>query len=385
MKILIILLCILVSGCSASQPEQSSTSAARAVTEAYPTETIPPTKTLADETTSPDPIGEIIATMSLEEQVGQLFLARCDDSIAIADIQNYHLGGFVLFGVDFSGQTPDSIAKKLQSYQAAADIPLLLSVDEEGGTVNRVSREAFFRSTPFPSLRESYNGGGRDQVLAIEEEKCLLLHSLGLNVNLGPVCDISTDSGAFMYQRSLGQDATTTGSVISGIVNLMSAHQIGSVLKHFPGYGDNADTHTGIAVDSRSLAQLEACDLIPFAEGFKAGADAVMVSHTIVEAIDTSLPASLSPSVIRYLREDMGFTGVIITDDLAMEAITDQYGAGEAAVLAILAGNDLLCATDYRTQYNAVLAAVLDGRIESNILNNAVRNVLEWKMELGLI
>ena len=188
-----------------------------------------------------------------------------------------------------------------------------------------------------------------------------------------------------MYQRSLGQDAVTTGRTISGIVNLMGAHQIGSVLKHFPGYGNNVDTHTGIAVDSRSLAELERCDLIPFAEGIMAGADAVMVSHTIVEALDASLPASLSPAVHTYLRDAMAFTGVIITDDLVMEAITDQYGAEEAAVLAILAGNDLLCATDYRAQYAAVLAAVQDGRIDAATLENAVRNVLEWKTELGLI
>ena len=104
-----------------------------------------------------------------------------------------------------------------------------------------------------------------------------------------------------------------------------------------------------------------------------------------MEALDPQSPASLSPAVHAYLRNEMGFGGVIVTDDLAMQAITDQYGAGEAAVLAVLAGNDLLCASDYRTQFDAVYAAVLDGRIDIDTLNNAVRNVLEWKMELGLI
>ena len=110
-----------------------------------------------------------------------------------------------------------------------------------------------------------------------------------------------------------------------------------------------------------------------------------MVGHIIAEAFDPELPASLSPAVHRYLREDLGFSGVIMTDDLVMQAITDQYGAGEAAVMAVLAGNDLLCSTEYAVQYQAVLQAVLDGRIDIDVLNRAVRNVLEWKISLGLL
>ena len=115
------------------------------------------------------------------------------------------------------------------------------------------------------------------------------------------------------------------------------------------------------------------------------GADAILVSHTIVECLDPETPASLSPAVHSYLRNTMGFEGVIVTDDLVMQAITDTYGAGEAAVLAVLAGNDLLCCTAFQPQYEAVLDAVYRGRIDIDTLNNAVRNVLEWKMELGLI
>ena len=188
-----------------------------------------------------------------------------------------------------------------------------------------------------------------------------------------------------MYRRSLGQAPGTVGRFVVDTVQLLSDWNVGSCLKHFPGYGNNPDTHTGIAVDGRSLEELEGCDLVPFRSGIKAGADAILVSHTIVEALDEENPASLSPAVHQYLRQEMGFKGVILTDDLVMQAITDRYGAGEAAVLAVLAGNDLLCATDYQTQYEAVLAAVMEGRIDIDTLNNAVRNVLEWKEELGLI
>ena len=204
-------------------------------------------------------------------------------------------------------------------------------------------------------------------------------------MNLGPVCDITTDPAAFMYSRSLGQGAQTTADVTAAIVNLMKDYRVGSVLKHFPGYGNNADTHTGIAVDSRPLSDFESQDFLPFSAGIQAGCGGILVGHILVEALDPELPASLSPAVHRYLRETLGFSGVIMTDDLVMQAITDQFGAGEAAVMAVLAGNDLLCSTEYAVQYEAVLQAVLDGRIDIDVLNSAVRNVLEWKISLGLL
>lgn len=380
MKYLIVILCLLLAGCSAQKPDTASQTA----------QTLPLPETITEETTAaptepPDPLQEILEQMSLDERVGQLFLARCDQATALTDIDQYHLGGFVLFGRDFQEQTPDSIRETIASYQSASKLPLLIAVDEEGGTVTRISRYPSFREAPFPSPREVFDWGGMDAVLTVEEEKCQLLSSLDINVNLGPVCDISTHPQAFMYRRSLGQDPQITSEFVARTTQIMNTYQIGSALKHFPGYGNNTDTHTGIAVDSRSLEELEGNDLIPFSAGIEAGCGAVMVSHTIVEALDDTLPASLSPAAHQYLRETMGFTGVILTDDLVMEAITEQFGAGEAAVQAVLAGNDLLCSTDYVTQYQAVLDAVLEGRIDIEILDRAVRHVLGWKQSLGLL
>ena len=379
----IFLCCLLLTGCA-------SQSVPAAVSLPSLTETIPESATTApaateQETIPVDPVRQMISDMSLEQRVGQLFLARCSADTAVEDVQKYHLGGLVLFGDDFEGQTPDSMKQAIAAYQEAAEKPLLIAVDEEGGDVTRISRYPAFRDRRFSSLRKRYDRGGLEAVLTEEEEKCRLLSDLGINVNLGPVCDITTDADAFMYSRSLGQDSQTTAEVAASIVNLMGAFRIGSVLKHFPGYGNNTDTHTGIAVDSRSLSELEAQDFIPFTAGIQAGCGAVMVGHIITEAFDPELPASLSPAVHRYLREDLGFSGVIMTDDLVMQAITDQYGAGEAAVMAVLAGNDLLCSTEYAVQYEAVLQAVLDGRIDIDVLNRAVRNVLEWKISLGLL
>jgi beta-N-acetylhexosaminidase len=119
--------------------------------------------------------------------------------------------------------------------------------------------------------------------------------------------------------------------------------------------------------------------------GIDAGCSAIMVSHTFINAIDSKMPATLSPKVNAYLRNEMGFDGVVVTDDLVMQAITDLYGAGEAAVLAVLAGNDLLCSTEYKTQYKAVMQAVKDGRISESRIDEAVRRILQWKCDMGLM
>lgn len=371
----------LLCGCCA--PSAETTAQAPEAIPEIPDETV--LSLLPDSSAPVDTIGDLIDYMTLEQRVGQLFLARCDAEIAVEDIQKYHLGGYVFFAQDFENETPESFRQRITAYNAAADVPMLFAVDEEGGSVIRISRYPAFRQSRFPSPRTVFSSGGLEDILTLEEEKCRLLQSLGINVNLGPVCDITTDPGAFMYQRSLGQNADITASYVSSTVTLMNAFGIGSVLKHFPGYGNNADTHTEIAVDIRSLSDLADHDLIPFAAGIDAGCGAILVSHTIVETLDPQLPASLSNAVHRYLRDTMHFEGVILTDDLMMEAAVSQYGVEEAAVMAVLAGNDLLCSTDYPQQYNAVLQAVLDGRISIDILNAAVRNVLEWKTELGLL
>ena len=392
---LLMVMMILLSGCGKpaaddnkpQEPVQEQNQPAQnADTE---TEEVPQTEAAepATEATEPafDPYA-IMAEMTVEEKIGQLFLARCPGVEEGADdVQQYHLGGYILFGRDFDDQSIGAMQRTISEYQAAAKIPLLIAVDEEGGTVNRVSSHSQFRESSFPSPRKLYGEGGLELVLETEKEKCMLLTALGINVNMAPVCDITTNSGAFMYSRSLGESPEVTGDYIANMVKTMSAYNVGGVLKHFPGYGNNADTHVQIAVDSRSLEELTSYDLVPFQSGIDAGCDAILVSHTIVECLDDELPASLSPDVIHHLRNVMGFDGVVVTDDLKMAAITDQYGTGEAAVMAIQADADLLCSSYYWTQYNAVLEAYYDGRISQAEIEDSVVRILNWKHELGLI
>lgn len=378
---------LVLSGCGgAEQPAQTKpVQTVPAVTETVVAAAPVPAALTQSEAPPQDSVEVLRNSMTTEEKVGQLFLVRRDSNTALSDIKTYHPGGFVLFAEDFRGQTPESIRDILQQYQSASPIPLLIAVDEEGGTVNRVSAHTAFRGKPFPSPRDSFATAGMDMVLSMEIEKGYLLSSLGINVNLGPVCDVVTNPKSFMYSRSLGEDPVVTAAFAVGASRQLASFGVGSVLKHFPGYGDNPDTHIGTAEDNRSLEELEKRDLVPFILATRMGCDAIMVSHNTVTAMDPDFPASLSPAVHRYMREDMGFDGVIVTDDLAMGAIRKRYGAGESAVLAVLAGNDLICTTDYARQYGAVLEAVESGRISMEQLNASVERILRWKQSLGLM
>ena len=223
-----------------------------------------------------------------------------------------------------------------------------------------------------------------DLVIEDAKEKSRFLKDLGINVNLAPVCDISTNESDFMYDRSIGLDAHQTAMYVVNMVNVMRDGGIGSVLKHFPGYGENADTHTGIAVDDRSLEYLKENDLVPFAAGIENGCGAILVSHNTVNAFDSQNPATLSEKVHLYLRNEMGFNGVVMTDDMAMGAVSD-YSVGNAAVKAVLAGNDILITSDVETQYNAVMEALSIGEIGDNRIDESAYRVILWKLKLGII
>lgn len=329
--------------------------------------------------------GEILRQMTLEEQVGQLFIARCPAEQAAAKAAEYSLGGYILFKRDFTDKSASKVQAEIQSYQAAAKLPMLIGVDEEGGTVNRVSSNSQLRETPFLSPQELYRQGGWESIQKDTIEKCDLLQSLGINLNLAPVCDISVNEKDYMHKRSFGQDAQTTAFYVKTVVEQMDAARMGSVLKHFPGYGNNADTHTGMSIDKRPYETFVQEDFLPFSAGIEAGAGAVLVSHNIVECMDASAPASLSKSVHRILREELGFAGVIMTDDLYMDAIKEYTGDREAAVEAVLAGNDMLCCTDFEKQISAVLEAVQGGIIERRQIERAAERVLIWKIELGIL
>ena len=331
-----------------------------------------------------DKITKMLDNMTIPEKVGQMFMVRVPKENADKRVSEYHLGGYIMFGRDFDNKTKEEVINNIASWQSAADIPMLIGVDEEGGTVNRISTNTEFRSEPFKSSQELYKDGGFDLIYEDTITKANFLKELGINVNFAPVVDVSTNPDDYIYKRSFGKNANLTSEYAEVVVRAMKETNIVSVLKHFPGYGNNTDTHTGIAIDNRTLDTFKENDFLPFEAGIKAGANMVLVSHNIVTNIDPDNPASLSTRVHEILRNDLGFAGVIITDDLYMDAISKNYDSS-VAVLAILAGNDLICTTDFESQIPEVIAAVEDGTISIDRINESVRRILELKLELNLI
>ena len=328
----------------------------------------------------------ILDKMSLEEKIGQMFLIRySDDQTVLSDIAQYNPGGILLFAKDFENHTKESIKAQLDTCQQASGTPLIIGVDEEGGVVTRISRFTNFRSERFKSPQDLYAEGGFERIASDTDEKCALLKSIGINVNLAPVADVSEDPSSFIYDRTIGQNAEITSEYVRTVVGRMKANGMGSALKHFPGYGDNGDTHTDIITDTRPLGAFVSGDLLPFQAGIDEGTDIVLVSHNIVSCMDPDYPASLSPTVHALLRNTIGFDGVIMTDDLVMSAITEYTDGKSAAVQAVIAGNDLLCCSDYAVQVPAVIEAVKSGVISEERINESAKRIIQMKLNLGII
>ncbi len=328
----------------------------------------------------------LLASMTDEQKVGQIILGRFPSEGAADTMSKYHLGGYTLYASDFQNEFPDTMAEKTAKIQAAAEIPAFLATDEEGGTVVRVSKFPQFRLSPFTS-QIVLARDGEDAVRDENIEKAELLLSLGINFNLAPVADITENHSDYIYDRTFGENTENTAKYVAAAVEGMTEGNIMSCLKHFPGYGPNVDTHTGSANDDRSRSSFENTDFLPFQSGIDAGAPAVMVNHNVVSAFDSESPASLSAEVHSVLREELDFEGIILTDDLGMDAITEFAAEADESpyVLAVNAGNDMLCTSDIESAYNDVLAALADGRIDADRLDASVLRILKAKGRFGII
>ena len=282
-------------------------------------------------TTEPqDAAHRILAGMSPEEKAGQLVLARYPGaSIAAEVLEEFHPGGFTLFASDFQDGTPEGIAAELAQLQQDSGIPLLFAVDEEGGTVVRVSKYSQYRAEKFPAQSEVLASGGTDGVYSDAAEKSALLKSLGLNMNLAPVCDLPRSAEDYIYDRAFGTDADSVSAAVASAVRSYADNGTICALKHFPGYGNNLDTHTGISIDSRPLTELESLDLLPFRAGIDAGAPVVMVSHNIVECVNAELPGSLSAAFA-------GIAGTLFAHNYASLSIgTDKFNYNASIMILV--------------------------------------------------
>lgn len=330
---------------------------------------------------------QIMSKMSWNQKIAQMLFVDAPANKAASIQKKYQFGGYVLFADDFQKRTPKQAKSYISSIQKNSKIKMLIAVDEEGGSVTRISRYSKYRKKPFASPRNVYKSGKWTGIRKDTQEKAKLLKSLGVNTNMAPVADVAYKSSNFIYKRSFSTSAKSTSTYVKTVVGEMGKKKLVSTVKHFPGYGNNGDTHTNMIRDKRSKKTFETRDLLPFKAGISAGCDMIMVSHNIVNCFDKKNPATLSPAVHTYLRNKLKFKGVIVTDSMAMKGVTKYAGStGKAAIKAVQAGNDMIiCSSQYDAQYKALCTALKKGQISKSKVNASVKRILMLKLKRGII
>ena len=360
-------------------------------TTTLPAETEPPETTLP-----PDPVLERMEEMSLRQLVGQLFIVAPEaltpgrwhvtgvDGDLLENLERYPVGGIILFGDNID--SPEQVRSFTCQLQEASDIPLFLAVDEEGGPVARLANSGGFDLPRYHSAAAV----GREGALAAVQMGLTIggyLKEYGFNLNFAPVADVFTNpDNRVIGNRAFSADPVTVAHMADGVARGLRHQGIIPTFKHFPGHGDTTeDSHYGIAVSHKTAEEMRTCEWLPFE---KAGElDCVMVGHIAVPAITGDLtPATLSDAVVTgVLREELGFEGLIITDSMAMGAITEGWSSGEAALAALRAGCDLiLMPEDLPEAFEAVVQAVEDGTLPLTWLTERVERILRFKTAHGL-
>jgi len=355
----------------------SSLVALPAATSTEPPATEPPTTatpTTAPATTVRVPTSaECLAVVPTAELVGQVVLATITEPGIVelaAMVADGTIGGIVLLGEADSG-IGDVIAPLLD-----AAIQPIVGVDEEGGQVQRLGPVLGYA----PSARHLGNGGDLDATFFAGAKRATGAAALGFNLVFAPVLDVARSAGS--RSRAYGDDPDTVIAHGLAYAAGLEAGGVVPVAKHFPGHGaTGADSHQGLPVTT-PLADLRAVDLLPFAAAAKSDSiTAIMVGHLVVPDLTDGLPASLSPAAISMLRNDYGFDGLIVTDDLSMGALR-KWTIPEAAELALLAGDDLLIAGGLSDALDTVawlIDAVDTGRVDRTRLEDAAARVLAVK------
>lgn len=323
-------------------------------------------------------LSDIVKAMTIEDKVGQLLLVLGSKNL----LSNQTMSGCVLFEEDFSDKSRNEVIENIQSYQNNAKYPMIIAVDEEGGSVVRVSK--YLRDNRFRLPQDVYKSGGMDSIISDATEKSEYLKEFGINVNLTPVADVATSEDDYIYKRSFGVDASATSNYVKNVVMAMKDVKMGSVLKHFPGYG-SAPSGGKTYHDIRDFSSLKNNDLLPFKAGIEAGANSILVTNNIIDCIDNQNPATLSKNIHNLLRDDLEYNGVIMTDDVT-DLNNNEFGNdSEIVIKAIKAGNDLIMTSRPQVYFESIVAAINNGELCLNELDLSVLRVLAWKDSLDII
>lgn len=347
-----------------------------------------------EESQPPDPVELLLESMTVKEKIYQLFIVFPWQVTGVSPVtkagdltrqglEEYPVGGLIF---DKSNMvSKEQVTEMLTTVQTYSEIPLILTCDEEGGRVNRLMSTV---GTTYIDSMMSYRDQGTEK--AAENAKTIAgdMVSCGFNTDLAPVADVwSNPENKVIGDRAYSDDFAQAAVLVASAVEGFHAGGAACTLKHFPGHGDTAaDSHKGAVYVTKTLDELREGELLPFQAGIDAGVDLVMIGHLTVSDVE-DVPAIFSYDIVTgLLREEMGFEGVVITDSLQMKAVTDAYGSGPAAVLAVKAGVDLLlCPEDLKEAADALLEAVETGEISEERLNESVIRILKLKEERGLL
>lgn len=406
-----LMLAVLLCGCAAGSLEDGSAGVPEIPPEALsegtgtPPEDIDTLPEISD--ALPEDVDALLAEMTLREKVAQLFVVRpdaLDPSRTQDQIDDIHaegvthvteemartleripVGGVVLFAKNI--EDPQQLSTLIGELQAAGGGTLFIAVDEEGGLVARLANHPAFELPQYDSAA-AVGTEGEDAALEMGSAIGGYLKEYGFNLDFAPVADVNTDPrntviGTRAFSSRPEEAARMAGAMAEGL----RGQGIMPTFKHFPGHGNTAeDSHSGTAVSFGTRKEMAHGTWLPFLEA--QNSDCIMIGHISVPDITGDLvPATLSHTVVTdILRGELGFGGLVITDSLAMEAVTDNWTPGEAAVLALEAGCDLLLMPQgLRDAYDAVLAAVEDGTLTEARIDESVRRILECKMEWGIL
>ena len=351
----------------------------------------------------------LLSKMTLREKIGQMLFIQpeslrieTEDGQVKADtssvtefteamaktLEEYPPGGIIIFGGNIG--SPDQLKELVNDIKADSRIPLFMEIDEEGGMVARIANSPGFNVKKFESMQKI--GSTKDPKNAEEAGKVIgeYLRDYGFNLDFAPVADVNTNpENIVIGSRAFGDDPQLVAEMVSAGIRGLHSSKVMSCIKHFPGHGDTKDdTHAGFVSIDKNWEELEACELIPFKAGIEAKTDMIMISHiTAGNITKDGLPSSLSQEMIEgRLRGDLNFDGIIISDSMAMGAITERYSSGEAAVLAIKAGTDIvLMPENYTEAFESILEAVTRGEISEERIDESVMRILSLKDKYDIL
>lgn len=333
-------------------------------------------------------IVEKIDKMTLDEKIGQMILSgfngTCFNEELNTLLNDFKVGGVILFSRNIEDSKQ---LKKLTSdiIDINQNIPLFISIDEEGGRVSRLPKDI----EKFESSKSIGDRG--DEKYAYENGREIggILKNHNINMNFAPVLDIySNPKNTVIGDRAFGDNEKVVSSMGIATMKGLKDENIISVVKHFPGHGDTEiDSHLGLPIVEKNLKQLNELELIPFNKAIESGADAVMVSHILIKEIDDKYPATLSYTLINdILRNDMKFENIVITDDMLMKAITDYISIEEASVKSIKAGADIILIGSDINKTKSVIEriklAVANNEISEERIDKSVYRILKQKETL---